>query len=267
MKGGALTGAVLVAALLSFTAEADMFWAPAPLEHAGHGHGGHGRNSANSFLLKGGEGASASLLLPDLSRQELPGGSGGIRIRPTGMDNYHALVASRNSGALHESAIRYVYMHGKPSGESPELLIKERKMTLEIEPAPLAREHWRYLSAEAVRFLIRFRGEPLAGARITMQTANGSFVESVSNVDGYIEFVLPDDFPDVKPGRRSNRPSEFVMTASHSDGRERFVSTLSSAYYANPSHWQSLPLGMATAFGGMLIGGMLTFRNLRGRGK
>jgi len=244
--------------------QAAMQWSPAP---ARSGHQGHERNAAKVFLLKEGEGASQVLLKPDLSRSPLAAGQGGVKLVPTGMDNYHALVASRIRGALHETAIRYVYLHGKPSGNSPSLLTAELKSVFEIQPYPLAREHWRYTGGETAGFLLRFRGEPLTGAKVSFTSSNGTSAEFTTDADGYFAFDLPDDFSSVKPGRSGNRPAEFVLSAGYEDGAERFVTTLSSEYFVNPDHWQSLPLGMATAAGGMLLGGLLTFRNLRRKEK
>jgi len=250
--------------VLPLQAQEVMQWSPVPERHAhtGQAHTGHNRNAAKVFMLEEGYGASLTLMKPDLSSSPLTAEQGGVKVVPTGMDNYHVLIASRITGALHETAIRYLYLHGKPSGNSPSLLTAQQKSTLEIEPSPLPREHWRYTSGEPVGFLIRFRGEPLAGATVVVSTSNGTSSEYTADVDGFVGLDLPDDFLAVKSGRSGNLPAQFVVIAGHSEGSERFVSTLSSEYFVNPSHWQSLPLGAATAFGGMLLGGLLTFRNL-----
>lgn len=249
---------------LPLQAQASMQWSPVAEKHA---HGGHSMSADKRFALNDGRGATLTLVKPDLGTSSLTAERGGVSIPPTGMDNYHALVAGRITGALHESAVRYFYLHGKPTGNSPSLLTAEQKSILEIEPAPLPREHWRYTAGEPAGFMVRFRGKPLAGATVSVKSSNGTSAEYASDADGYLDFKLPEDFGIVKAGRSGNRPAEFVLTASHADGAERFVTTLSSSYFVNPSHWQSLTMGMATALGGMLLGGLLTMGNLRRRGK
>ncbi|MDT8376822.1 MAG: hypothetical protein RQ867_08855 [Mariprofundaceae bacterium] len=258
MNAAALIGATLAAALCSFTAaEAAMHWAPAPVEHSsGHGgHGGHSRNAAKPFMLVEGDGASLSLINPKLNATPVTAERSRVAIKPTGMGNYHALVATRSTGEQHESAIRYIYMSGEPSGESPSRLVGHEKSELEIEPAPLAREHWRYYSATEAVFILRFRGKPLADATITLATGNGTTSEFRTDVRGRVTVPLPEDFSMIKPGRAGNKPSEFVVTASHSDGGQTYITTFSSAYSVNPKHWQSTELGLATVLGGMLLGG------------
>jgi len=207
------------------------------------------------------------MINPLLDVKSLASNHGMVAIKPTGMNNYHALVATRTAGNRQESAVRYIFMHGKPPGESPSLLIKHEKAALEIEPAPLAREHWRYLGGEEARFQLRFHGKPLAATAVTLMTGNGTSAEFTTDAKGYLSISLPDDFAQVKPGRANNRPSEFVLSASHSDGGEQFATTFSSAYYTNPSHWQSLSGGLMVAAGGMLLGGVITFATRRRKEK
>ncbi|MCF7821293.1 MAG: DUF4198 domain-containing protein [Mariprofundaceae bacterium] len=266
MKATALIGVTLAVALCSFTAEAAMHWAPAPVKHSG-GHGGHDRNAAKPFMLVEGDGASLSLINPTLNATPLTAEQNRVAIKPTGMGNYHALVATHSTGELHESAIRYVYMSGKSSGESPSLLISHEKSALEVEPAPLAREHWRYYSATDAIFILRFRGKPLADAVVTLATDNGTTGEFRTDTGGRLIVPLPEDFSMIKPGRAGNKPSEFMVTASHSDGGQTYITTFSSAYSVNPKHWQSTELGLATVLGGMLIGGFIAFRTRQRKGK
>ncbi len=252
-----IMAAVVVAVCFSFTAEASMQWAPAPVDR-GHGHGGgHGRNAAKHFMLVEGEAASVWLLNPKLSETPLQPVQGKVSVKSTGMDNYHALVAVRNHEKLHESAVRYIYMHGKPSGESPDLLIGHEKAALEIEPSPLAREHWRYHGNTDAVFLLRFAGKPLANSTVELKTKNGTVGQFSTGPDGTFTVPLPDDFSNVKPGRMANRPSEFVLTARFSEGETSHVTTFSSEYHVNPEQWQSTALGVANIVGGILLGALI----------
>jgi hypothetical protein len=274
VKARLLMGATLVVALFSFTAEASMHWVPAPAVkghgHAGHG-GGHGggnsRHAGETYLLHGGEGAETQLMSPHLAVKALQPEQGRVSVKAMGTGNYHALVAKRSAGELHESAIRYIYMNGKPSGVSPSLLIGHEKSALEIEPAPLAREHWRYYSGTDAVFVIRYRGEPLAGAGLTMTTGNGSSAEFTADATGRVTVPLPQDFTYEKPGRAANPPAEFLLTARHGDDGQRFITTFSYDYHINPQHWQSTELGLAMVGGGMLLGGFMTLRKRRRKEK
>lgn len=264
MKKRILMGASLAVALFNFTAHAAMLWSPAP---AKHGHGGHDRHAAKSYLLHDGAGASIQLINPKLNAMPMTAEQGRVSVKAMGMDNYHALVATRSDGSHHESAVRYVYMFGKPSGESPSLLMGHEKAALELEPAPYAREHWRYLTSTDALFILRFKGDPVAFADVKMTTGNGTRLEFKSDAEGRLSIPLPEDFPAVKPGRMGNRPAEFVLSATHESNGKTFATTFSADYHINPDHWQSTPLGLAVVGGGMLLGGLITWRSRRRKEK
>jgi len=255
---------VAVVACFSFTAEAVMQWAPAP---AKHGHGGHDRHAAKKFELIDGEGASVQLINPQLKAIEIPVEQGVVKVKSTGMDNYHAIVATRERNGVNESAIRYIYQFGKPSGESPSVIMGLEKSKLEIEPSPYAREHWRYYGNTDAVFVLRFDGKPLANSTVFLKTENGTTEKFLTDMDGKITVPLPDDFSNVKPGRMGNRASEFVLSANYSDGEISHVTTFSSAYHANPEHWQSTGLGVAVMAGGMFLGGLVSWRTRRRKEK
>jgi len=264
MKVSRWVGITLAVSLFSFTAQAAMYWSPAP---AKHGHGGHDRHAPKVFVLSEGAGAELALITPKPNQIPLQAEQGRVTIKPTGMDNYHALVATRDQGKGHESAIRYVYMNNKPSGESPSDIMAYEKSVLEIEPAPYAREHWRYYSNTEAVFVLRFKGKPLANTTVLLNTANGTIEQLQSDGEGVLTVLLPEDFSAIKAGRMGNRPSEFVLTLSHSEGEQVFTTTLSSDYHINPEHWQSTPLGLLTVLGGMALGGFITVRRRRRKEK
>jgi hypothetical protein len=245
-----------------------MTWQPAAAKPA-TSLSNHGmRHKPARFQLQGGEGAAIRLLLPDLSSRTLKADADGTAtIKATGMEYFHALVAERQSIGRQEAAIRYLHLFGKPSGHSPTELLAMPHTKLDIVPAPLPREHWSYMAGHSFTFIVRFDGLPLARQQFMLQTSHGSRQQLVTDAKGRIAITLPDDFGQVMPGRRHNRPAEFRLACDYRHEGITYSTTLSAPYRADPRHWQSLQLGIATTAGGMLLGGLLTFRNLRRKEK
>lgn len=235
-------------------------YVPAAASHKGHGHG-----RAPVVHIRDGVDAIVGLWTPELQLRPVePSGGERITVRPTGMNNYHALVATREGAHLTEVALRYLYFNGRPAEKKPGALVAWEKAALEIVPAPLPREHWRYLSGEPVRFLVHYRGRPLANHPIDLYTSNGTLIQGHTGTDGVWEISLPDDFTAVRPGRRKNRPGEFVVRTRFGGEDRDYRTTLSAAYSVNPSHWQSTGLG-ALALSGGFLSGLLVLRRA-GRG-
>lgn len=259
MRSPLLAAACLALLTIPGTPAAAMVWKPAAADHHSDGHGM--RPTSQSYRLVVGHGAAVRLLLPDLSTRRLaPDATGRTTIPSTRMEYYHALIAERDAGARHEAAIRYLHLFGKPSGRSPSELLAARHTPLDIVPRPLPREHWRYLSGNTFTFIVRFHGQPLAGQTVTLQTANGTIRQFDSDHQGRIDIRLPDDFPDVQPGRASNRPAEFMLSAEHRDDGRLYATTLSAPYSPSPTHWQSPAFGLSALAGGLLLGGFLSLR-------
>jgi hypothetical protein len=264
----------LLAALFACTAQASLVWQPAPAkpnaqETAG-GHGGHGGGRAGkAFVLQGGRNgelpAEAELWLPTQVRRPLPlNGAGQVAVSGTGLNSYHLLYAKRQDGEREEVAMRYLYMQGKPVEVSPSELVNAPKAALEITPAPLTREHQRYLSLKPANFILRYRGEPLAQHPVLLTTSNGSELQGSTDSRGRITLYLPDDFSEVEPGRRNNRPAEFVVaTGLEVDGR-RYHTTLSAPYFVSPHHWQSFTGGLLAMCAGVISGLVVLRRSRKG---
>lgn len=232
------------------------------MHESGAGGHGHSRRPAAAYL-RDGAGATLMFWRPDLEQGALPDAKadGQVAVRPSGVDNYHLLMASRSGDSGEEVALRYVYMHGKPSGESPRRLLDAQKAALEIVPAPLPREHWRYETSNPAVFEVRLTGEPLAGHPVQLVTTQGSLVEAVSDDKGRVTFVLPEDFAHVAPGREANAPAEFIVSTAHTQNGFVRRTTLTAEYHANPAHWQS-SLGGVVALMVGFIGGMALWRRL-----
>ena len=248
---------ILAALLVGLTPVAEaMVWQPAPQKpHAG-------RMAAKMLHLEGGEGAQAYLIHPDLERQALGiiDQQGMLKFKPSGKENYHALLAIREQDKLTEVAIRYLFLHGKPTGNSPSELTHSDKVELEIVPNPLPREHWRYASNQEVAFIVRFRGQPLANFPVTVSTSNGSSLKLKTAQDGRLHVRVPDDFKVVNVGRRNNPPAEWQIRVEHENGGFQFRTSLSADYLADSNHWQPLSWGLVAMAGGMLVTGALTIR-------
>ncbi len=234
-----------------------MVWQPLAVAHQGHAHA---RSAAMQMLLEDGERADIRMILPDLSEQKLMRDAHGLTtIAQTRMSYFHALIAERETNGLHEAAIRYLHMSGKPAKPSPSKILTLPHAPLDIVPDPLPREHWRYLSGNDFAFVLRFQGKPLAGHQVNLTTSNGSTQQYVTDLEGRFALVLPDDFRDVREGRENNRPGEFVLRSEFNNGEDSYITTLSAPYSTNPSHWQSLALGAAVIGGGAVFGVLMTF--------
>ncbi len=271
-RAGACSGALLLALGTAFPVHAQMTWRSAP-EMVVHepggagGHDGHGRRSTGIYLRNGND-AVVSLWNPSLVQSPLAPAKpdGQVVVRPTGVDNYHLLVAKRQSPAGEEVALRYMYMRGKPSDESPSRLLGATKVTLEIVPSPLPREHWRYQTSTPAVFIIRLDGKPLPGQPVRLVTTNGTLMEALTDQAGKVRFQLPEDFSHVLPGRESNVPAEFIVSTAYGHGDSRHLTSLSAQYHVNPSHWESSLGGMFALLAGF-VGGMALWRRLPTEGR
>ena len=224
-------------------------------ERKGGNQGSRGSHRRfKTLTLKDSADAQLSMWRSDLQRVELKTDNDELVVRPTGVDNYHAIVAQRTQDGLHESAIRYVYLNGKPAGRSPAELLDIDKLPLEIVPAPLTREHQRYLSAGIANYQIRYHGQPLPGASVALETSNGTQAEFMTDARGRIALRLPEDFARIEAGRRGNPPADFILRTSHANNGTEYRTTLSAHYYVNPHHWQSNSGGVIAAISGFAVG-------------
>jgi hypothetical protein len=236
-------------------------------EAAHREHGGHAGHGARTLRLELPDGAKAVLWKPDLERQTLEVGNGTVEFPRTGVGNYHAIVAEWEGDAGKGTLISYKEVRGKPSGQSPRELLAADKTELEIVPDPLPREHYRYHTAESWGFRLRFQGKPLADTRVVLHTENGSRLEADSDAQGYLDFKLPDDFPEVLPGRDSNPPGEFRLGVAHESEGRRYQSVLVALYHPNPRHWRSFGGGLGVLMLGLAAGFVVARRRVGGSEK
>lgn len=238
---------------------AAMKWQPAPMKH--HKGMNHDRRAGKSFQLTEHQGAKVFFWKPNLKSSLLPLDNDQVKVKSTGMDNYHALVAKRRTKDITEVAIRYPYMHGKPSGFSPKALTGGVKASYEIMPSPLPREHRRYHAARDAVFVVRHEGQPVPKTAVTLTTANGTTLNKVSDRNGAVRFTLPDDFAETKPGRRNNKPAEFVVFSEYSAKGHHYKTTFSDKYHVDPRHWKSTQLGAVVLAFGFISGVVITRRS------
>ncbi|MCW8855499.1 MAG: hypothetical protein OQK76_09190 [Gammaproteobacteria bacterium] len=229
------------------------------------GHNHNARNKGKSFFLHDSIGAEVEIWLPTLEQQPLViSKTGVVKVKATGFDNYHLLYARRQLDGLDEMALRYQYMRGKPSGESPGLLVGHSKGTLEIKPSPLTREHRRYQSGDTAKFTLSFNNELLKLQPVIISTSNGTEINLHTDNKGQLTVPIPEDFSNIKSGRRNNRPAEFTLISSITQNETKYQTTLNADYHVNPSHWQSrLGGGLTILFG--FIGGLMVLRYVRRR--
>lgn len=254
---------ILLSATLWGYGEGIVYWAPHGCENTKHG--GHGSKESSVFTAANLEGnGSAVLIKPDLSTEELPLSAHTLTLPKSGMGGYYALVLTQRSPLEVKSAIRYLSRQGRPSKISPTKLTGLSKTDLEIVPDPLHREHDRYTASKSYRFLVKFQGQPLSDARITMETQNRSATTYTSDKNGAVSVTLPNDFSHVSVGRSENKPSEFLLSTTLSEDGSVYQSTLTMPYYVNPNdYWQSQRLGGGVIVLGFL-GGLLLYRRTKG---
>ncbi|MCU7931635.1 MAG: hypothetical protein KZQ90_12605 [Candidatus Thiodiazotropha sp. (ex Codakia rugifera)] len=223
-----------------------------PIEQPSHDHRG-----AKQIALENGEGATITLWKPDLTTQTLILEHGGITIPKTGIDNYHVVVAEKDWGNQKEAVIRYEYMFGRPSKQSPSKLTTVEKTDFEIVPDPIPREHYRYHSMQTWGFLVRLHGKPIPNLELILQTTNGSQQTAISDRNGRVEFQIPDDFPNIVAGERDKRSAQLTISSRYRKGDIAYQTQLNADYRVNPTHWQSSQLGLWVVGVGMLAGGYL----------
>ena len=217
----------------------------------------HGHRGAKKIVLENGDGAVITLWNPDLSTQPLTLEHNSVTVPVTGVNNYHAVVAEKAWSGHKETVIRYEYMFGRPSHQSPARLAAAEKSEFEIVPDPIPREHYRYHSQQNWGFLVRLHGKPLANQPLTLETSHGTLQTLSSNAEGRVEFRIPDDFPDLVEGERDKRLAQFTISSEYRDEGITYTTQLNADYRINPSHWQSTRLGLLVLGIGLLTGSYL----------
>jgi len=261
---------LIIAILFSLSMQAQDYinWQPPVVKAdkgANKGHGGHATRKAKQLQLSNSNSDALSevfYILPTLEKRELSIKHGLVTLPRTGMANYHALVVNQADENRIESSVRYIYGHGRPSQISPTKITEMKKSELEISPAPLPREHDRYTGSNSYKFELHFKDKTLPNTTITLNTSNGSESSFQSDEDGEFKVTMPNDFKEVKSGRRANRPAEFILKALYLHEGITYTTTFAMPYHVNSvDYWQSKTYGLIILIIGLIIG-IFIFRNI-----
>lgn len=258
---------LFIAATLWGYGDGAIYWAPHGCDDGkktASKHGGHAKGESAMFALMNTEtNASAHLILPDLSEQNLTFKRTTVMLPKPSMGGYYAMVAEGNDMNATFSAIRYLSLQGRPAKVSPTKLTALPKTDLEIIPDPLHREHDRYTASKSYRFLLHFQGKPLINTAVTLETHDTPTQTYTTDQTGAFSITLPNDFKNVKVGRSENKPSEFLLSTQHRDGKHLYKSTLTMPYSLNPNDfWQSQTYGAVAIFIGF-GGGLMFYRRIK----
>ncbi|MFT5659538.1 MAG: hypothetical protein ACI9TV_000159 [Sulfurimonas sp.] len=262
---------LIIALLLCLSLEAQTYinWQP-PVVKVDKAHAAHSGRKAKQFEVNNYDYdamSEAYYMMPTLEKKELTPDHGLVSLPRTGMDNYHALVINQTNGKSINSSVRYIYAHGKPSKISPTKITQVQKSKLEILPILLPREHDEYKGSNTHKFELRFNGEVLPQENITFSTSNGTKESFQSDISGRFFVSIPNDFEDVKVGRRKNKAAEFILGASYIDNDIKYTTTLAMPYYVNPvDYWNSREAGLGVLIIGLIFG-LYLFRNINKKKK
>jgi hypothetical protein len=166
--------------------------------------------------------------------------------------NYHWVVAREE----HPDEVRVAstpWYFGNP-GDSPKDLLKVARHELEIVPAPLPREHGNYRESEKWSFLVRFKGQPLAGQTVRLETELGSRSTFLTDATGHATVLFPRDFraQEGKVEDHERRRAKFVLSAEkESDGR-KYLTAFNYTYAQDADRDRSLGWGAFFGLVGMV---------------
>ncbi len=218
------------------------------------------RRGPKRFALIGADGATITMWKPDLTTIPLDEKHlmhGTITLPSTGLDNYHAIVAEKDWGNIKEAVVRYEYLRGKPSKNSPTILSNAVKTTFEIVPDPIPRGHYHYFTGQTWNFITRFGDTSVPNLPVVFETTNGSRIETKSDANGRFSIDIPTDFPDMLPGKKDKRKSDFSISSEYANAGINYQSSLSAEYHINRLNWRSMSLGLLVAGIGVVGGGLI----------
>lgn len=206
-------------------------------------------------IVAGGIDAYSSDLHDISGHRQLPLGMAGIRLDKPSSGGFHWLAARQvlEGKVLVAST---VHSFGERGAKDPTAMFMQQKHELEIIPQPFPREHSRYRAGESWKFLVRFKGHPVVGQKVVLETQNGSKTEWVSNEQGVLTVQLPDDFkpePEASTNGGHGMPgTDFVLATEYAEGDKSYLTAFNSSYGRNAFDKRSLAMGMGFVLFGMI---------------
>lgn len=204
--------------------------------------------------------------------QDLPLDQGRARVAAApGIGSYHWVTATEERpGELLTASTVVAFAD---AGPAPDALLAAQKGDLEVVPELLPREHATWRETDLARFQVRFRGAPLPGAQVTLETERGSRSTLVAGADGRVTVLFPRDMlhapPPAQGGGHAHgrqRRVAFVLGAEHRDGGRRYLTAFNWVYGPDPGRDRSLGAGLLFGLGGMLLAAPLLLRRPRQEG-
>lgn len=189
--------------------------------------------------------------------RQLPLDMAGAKLDKPGVGGFHWLSA-REEFADKVLVASTVYYFSNP-GKNPTAMFMQQKHELEVIPQPFPREHSRYRANEERKFLVRFKGQPLPGQKVSLETQNGTTSELVSDAQGVVTVLLPDDFKAAEDNkavggrdRGMRRGADFVLATEHVDAGKTYLTGFNSSYGPDAFDQRSLALGLGFTLLGMM---------------
>ncbi|MGB2682269.1 MAG: hypothetical protein WBE39_13245 [Candidatus Competibacter sp.] len=187
---------------------------------------------------------------------EIPVRDSRFRLESSGVGNYHWLQAREETPDSVKVAST-AHFFSNP-GPAPTDMLARSKTELEIVPTPLPREHNQYRENQERTFLLRFQGQPLAGATLRFVSDAGAESRFTSDASGRVNVRFPDD---VKPaqgqsghdGHGQPTTNRFVLAVEHEDQGRRYLTAFNYRYSEDAYARRSLLWGS----GFLVLGGLL----------
>lgn len=221
-----------------------------------------GDRSAARFVPRNLNATTIEVHAPDATAQnartELPVGAEGAGFRaPKGQGNYYWVSARQQTRDTLVTATTVRYFSNP--GPAPTELLTRRKGELELIPQPLPREHAEYRAGEEWSFLVRYQGQPLGGATVTLETEHGTRASFKSDANGMARVSFPLDFKEKETaadgghaGHRAPRAA-FVLAVDHTDAGMRHLTTFNHVYTPDAYYQKNLWAGLGFTIFGMLL--------------
>lgn len=194
---------------------------------------------------------------PDSRPEHVAVRGGAAEFRASRASGNYYWAAARVESAEEVLSASTVHYFSNP-GPAPTDLLARPKGELELIPQRLPREHAQYREGEEWPFLVRFRGEPLEGAVVGLETEPGTRDAFRTGADGIARVRFPRDMKRAAAGGETHahhgRPrAAFVLAVDHRVDGRRYLTAFN--YHYAPHAYDGKHLGAGIGFA--LLGGLL----------